>query len=787
MPSVEELRERLRKPLERELAMGCQNRVVTAGLEALLTNVAQPFPKVRAALDGYGVMGLEERRARLLEALELLEVERKPSPTVGATGRSPLQRPTPAQPSSLERVPLSPDSEVAKIALLPVGGAKKLATLGVKTVRDLLNYYPRRYEDRRKLPGFHIVEDGAKVTIVGTVLSKTRHAPRKGMLILKVELRDDLGNRASATWFNQPWIEKSLKEGSRLIVTGKAKKFGRKLEIAVEYFEADDLEGESLSTDRIIGVYPVTDGISQAFVRRCAIAGLEAYPETPDYLSSQQRGLNALMPLAQALRESHLPSELETLELALGRLKFDEYLFWELRVLLSGEHHLLGKQFAATDADIATFETSLPFRFTNAQRRAVLEIVRDMREEKQMARLLQGDVGSGKTAVAACALFLATKDGYQGALMAPTEILARQHYRSFQQYLEPLGARVELLIGAMGVKARREARARIEGGDVDIVIGTQALIQEGVNFYRLGLVVIDEEHRFGVNQRRALLLERPDVLVMSATPIPRSLALTAYGDLELTIIDELPPGRTPISTKLLLDTHRRQAYTFAMQQIEQGRQAYVVAPLVEESEKLEEVLAATQLAEDLKQILPNARVDLLHGKMPADQKDDVMNRFRAREFDLLVSTTVIEVGVDVPNATIIIIENAERFGLSQLHQLRGRVGRGADQSYCLMVAGDHSKKTKERLKVIESTTDGFKIAEADLRLRGPGEIRGTRQSGMPDLRLGDIANDVEIIEKARNLAKQILAVDPKLELPQTVGLRVELKARGEQAFITDVI
>ena len=385
------------------------------------------------------------------------------------------------------------------------------------------------------------------------------------------------------------------------------------------------------------------------------------------------------------------------------------------------------------------------------------------------------------------ALLIAVEAGGQGVMMAPTEILARQHYRSFQQYLEPLGARVELLIGAMGVRARREARARIEGGDVDIVIGTQALIQEGVNFYRLGLVVIDEEHRFGVNQRRALLLERPDVLVMSATPIPRSLALTAYGDLELTIIDELPPGRTPISTKLLLDTHRRQAYTFAMQQIEQGRQAYVVAPLVEESEKLEEVLAATQLAEDLKQILPNARVDLLHGKMPADQKDDVMNRFRAREFDLLVSTTVIEVGVDVPNATIIIIENAERFGLSQLHQLRGRVGRGADQSYCLMVAGDHSKKTKERLKIIESTTDGFKIAEADLRLRGPGEIRGTRQSGMPDLRLGDIANDVEIIEKARNLAKQILAVDPKLELPQTVGLRVELKARGEQAFITDVI
>jgi ATP-dependent DNA helicase RecG len=785
MPSVEELRERLRKPLERELAMGCQNRVVTAGLEALLTNVAQPFPKVRAALDGYSVMGIDERRERLLEALQILEGERKPTTPVGARLASPAAQAL-AQPRALERLQIALDSEVARLPL-PVGGPKKLGMLGVKTVRDLLNYYPRRYEDRRALPGFHIVEDGSKATIVGTVLSKTRHQPRKGMLILKVELRDDLGNRASATWFNQPWIEKNLKEGARLIVTGKAKKFGRKLEIAVEYFEVEDTDGESVSTDRIIGVYPVTEGISQAFVRRCAAAAVEAFPELEDYLTSQQRGQNAIVPLAQALREAHQPTDLETLELALGRLKFDEYLFLELRVLLAGEHHLLGKQFRALEDDMGTFESSLPFRFTNAQRRALLEITRDMRGEQQMARLLQGDVGSGKTAVAACALYLVTRDGFQGALMAPTEILARQHYYSFQKYLEPLGVRVELLIGAMTAKERREARARIENGEVDVVVGTQALIQDGVRFHRLGLAVIDEEHRFGVMQRRALLQDRPDVLVMSATPIPRSLALTAYGDLELTVIDELPPGRSPIQTKLLMDTHRQQAYKFAMQHIEQGRQAYVVAPLVEESEKLEEILAATQLAEDLKQILPNAKVDLLHGKMGADQKDEIMTRFRSRAFDLLVSTTVIEVGVDVPNATVIVIENAERFGLSQLHQLRGRVGRGTEQSYCIMIAGDHSKKTKERLKVIEASTDGFKISEADLRLRGPGEIRGTRQSGMPDLRLGDIVNDVEIIEKARALAKHILEGDPKLEAPRNALLRAELQARGEQVFITDVI
>jgi ATP-dependent DNA helicase RecG len=771
MPTLEELRERLKRPLERELAMGCQDKVVTAGLEALLTNVAQPFPKVRAVLDGYSTFTLAERQERLLEALSLLETSKKP----------------PAKPQKelvLESSPLHLDSPLEKLAL-PHGALKKLAALNVRSPRDLLHFYPRRYEDRRKLPGFHTVEDGAKVTIVGTVISKTRHQPRKGMLILKAELRDDFGNSAAATWFNQPWIEKTLREGARLIVTGKAKRFGRKLEVACEYFELDD-DGESLSTDRIIGVYPTTEGISQAFLRRCTAAALSTFPELEDFLSSKTRGEFKLMPLSQAVREAHQPSELELLETALERLKFDEFLFLELRVLLEGRSHLLGKQFRALEEDMARFEATLPFKFTNAQRRSLLEILASMRQPKQMARLLQGDVGSGKTAVAACALYLATRDGFQGALMAPTEILARQHYLNFQKYLFPLGVKIELLIGAMTVKERRAARERLENGEIDIAVGTQALIQEGVVFKNLGLAVIDEEHRFGVMQRRALLASRPDVLVMSATPIPRSLALTAYGDLELTVIDELPPGRTPIQTKLLLDTHRRQAYSFVLQQIRLGRQAFVVAPLIEESEKLEEILAATQLAADLREILPEAKIELLHGKMPAEQKDEIMNRFRSREFDILVSTTVIEVGVDVPNATVIVIENAERFGLSQLHQLRGRVGRGQLDSYCLLIAGDHSKKTKERLKVIAESTDGFKIAEADLKLRGPGEIMGTRQSGLPDLKLGDIARDTEIIEQARVLAKRILEFDPTLEKPVSQHLKQELQARGE-GFVKDVI
>ncbi len=779
MPTRDELRERLIKPLERELAMGCQNRVVTAGLEALLNNVAQPFPKVREVLDGYGIMSLEERTANLKTALGILESERKPESSKPVSQKK-LELPR------LERTTFTPDAEITRLALAP-SAPKKLARLGIRNLREIFHNYPRRYEDRRRLPGFHTIEDGTRVTVVGAVTDKTRHSPRKGMLILKANLRDEFGNTLIATWFNQPWVEGQLKEGNRLIITGKAKRFGRKLELAVEYFENDDEGGESFSTDRIIGVYHTTEGISQAFIRKVVRQVFEALPEPEDYLSSNQRGTYKLMPYAQALREAHNPSELEELETALERLKFDEYLFLELRMLLQGGSSLEGKQFRALDEDILEFERMLPFKFTNAQRRAILELATDMREPKQMARLVQGDVGSGKTAVAATALYLATRDGFQGALMAPTEILARQHFSSLTKYLYPLGVRVELLIGAMTGKERIEARERIKRGDVDVIVGTSALIQEGVEFANLGLAVVDEEHRFGVSQRRALLANRPDVIVMSATPIPRSLALTAYGDLELTTIDELPPGRTPIQTKLLMDTHRRQAYSFVMKQILEGRQAFVVAPLIEESEKMTEILAATQLAADLKQILPDARVELLHGKMHPSEKDAIMTRFRALEFDLLVSTTVIEVGVDVPNASIMVIENAERFGLSQLHQLRGRVGRGDKQSYCVLIAGDHSKKTKERLKVIESTTDGFKIAEADLRLRGPGELRGTRQSGMPDLKLGDLARDTEIIEQARNLAKQILELDPLLEKPVNALLKVELQARSEQVSIRDVI
>jgi ATP-dependent DNA helicase RecG len=397
-------------------------------------------------------------------------------------------------------------------------------------------------------------------------------------------------------------------------------------------------------------------------------------------------------------------------------------------------------------------------------------------------------VGSGKTAVAAAAIHTASSNGLQAALMAPTEILARQHYLNLQQYLFPLGVRTELLTGSQGAKERREARARIRSGEADLIVGTHALIQEGVEFADLGLAIIDEEHRFGVEQRRKLLQGVPDVLVMSATPIPRSLALTYYGDLDLSVIDELPPGRTPVITRLVQAGKRREVYRFAWQQIKQQRQVYLVTPLVEDSEALDEIVSSTQMYEGLQKIMPEAcRLGLLHGRMTAAEKEAVMDSFRNHEIDLLASTTVIEVGVDVANATVMIIENAERFGLSQLHQLRGRVGRGAHESYCILVAGDRSSKTQQRLEVIASTSDGHEIAEQDLKLRGPGELRGTRQSGLPDLVLGDLSRDIDIIERARELAQQMLAAEPKLEAAWATRILAELRRRIAAVSVREVI
>lgn len=729
---------------------------------------------------------MPEREIRLREAIGYLNVSSTRSSGVTTSARS-------AQASSPQR------KRMATAATAPSGdwqpnmgldqifsGAalKKMTTLGLRSVRDILHNYPRRHEDRRVLPHFGQWEDGARVTVQGRISAKSRRAPKPGMLLLEATIENPHGQKLKCTWFNQAWVERSLKIGQSLVVTGKIKRFGRQFQLSVEYYEEVGNE-DSLSIGRIIGVYELSEGISQDFVRSHTYQVL-AKTQVPDYLSAQMREQYGVVPLAQAVQGMHFPNDEQELSRAFARLRFDEYLFLELKVLLKEEGVVLGKRFTVDAEQLTRFIQSLPFRLTAAQQRVLDEIIQDMRSEYQMARLVQGDVGSGKTAVAACALYLASQDGYQGALMAPTEILARQHFASIQKYLYPLGVRVGLLIGAMTAKEKQQALLQLSNGEIDVVVGTQALIQEGVEFANLGLAVIDEEHRFGVLQRRALLQSRPDVLVMSATPIPRSLALTQYGDLELSIIDELPPGRSPIRTRLLPEGHRGSAYRFVMEQIDQQRQAYVVTSLIEESESLE-LQAATQLATDLIQILPRARIGLLHGRMKAAEKDEVMAQFRAREFDILVSTTVIEVGVDVPNATVMVIENAERFGLAQLHQLRGRVGRGSHQSYCVLLMGESSQQTQKRLKVIEQSTDGFEIAEADLKLRGYGELRGTRQSGLPELKLGDLSQDIAIITEARSLAQHILAQDPKLEQAQHRLLRHELQVRSQSNSVREVI
>ena len=796
MASVGELRERLRGPLRQELRGGCRDDVVVGGLEKLLATVGAPFADVREVLAGYADRRPQEREEAVRAALELLDRAEAPAPAADDATRD---EPGPsdgraAHSSRPRRAGRAAEILDARAGAADVGLAaqapRKLAELGIVTHRDLLQTWPRRYEDRRALPDFRALAGREQATVVGTLLGRKGSRSRRGMHVLRGFLEDDARRRLTVVWFNQPWLEGSLFPGRSVVVTGRVRERGRQRELHAVHHEV--LEGDaSLSTDRIVGLYRTPRGLSQDYLRRQVHTLLQALPTVPDHLPRSLLKREGLIPLDRALRQVHAPDDEDALAAALRRLRFDEFLFLELRVLRTRRREEdAGRAVLVRDDDLRTFEQALPFRFTDAQRRALDEIVADLAAPRQMARLLQGDVGSGKTAVAAAAAWAAIRAGRQVALMAPTEILARQHFHSLRGYLHPLGVRSELLIGAHGAAERREARARIAGGEAQLAVGTHALIQEGVAFADLGLAIIDEEHRFGVEQRRALLRELPDVLVMSATPIPRSLALTLYGDLELSVIDELPPGRTPVRTDLVSAKRRARVYREVWTEIRRGRQAFVVAPLIERSEadEMQDVVSATEMAEDLRALLPDAcRIDLLHGRMNGETKEGVMRRFHDHETDLLVATTVVEVGVDVPNASVMVIENAERFGLAQLHQLRGRVGRGAAESRCILVAGDRSRTTQRRLEVVAKHTDGFLISEKDLELRGPGELRGTRQSGLPDLELGDLARDGDLIERARAVATAMLDADPDLRAPWAARLREELTRRVRAVGLRQVI
>lgn len=660
--------------------------------------------------------------------------------------------------------------------------AAALARLGIERVGDLLYHVPRRHEDRRDFTPLRDLVHGAETTVEATVAAVSVFRPRRGLSVVKAALMDETGI-AYAVWFNQPYLKQQLPRGRRALFFGRVERRGGEVRLQSPEFEVvESGDEETWHTGRLVPIYPATEGLSQRVLRTLIRATLTLHAaDVEDPLPENLRRDHHLMPVREALWALHYPETMEGQHAARRRLAFEELLILELGLLLRRQATAqVTKPFRYREGDLVTrFLAALPYHLTAAQRRAMTEIATDMYGPHPMSRLLQGDVGAGKTIVAVAALLTCVQGGHQGALMAPTEILAEQHAFTIRPLVEPLGLKVALLVGGRRAADRAEIREAVGRGDVHLVIGTHALIEEEVAFDRLGLVVVDEQHKFGVLQRARLRRKglAPDILVMTATPIPRTLALTLYGDLDITVLDELPPGRRPVATYGREAGARPQVYAFVRQQIEEGRQAYVVCPLIEDSEKMQARAAARLAAELQEGFLAGLRVGLLHGRMPSEEKDGVMDALRRGEIQVLVATTVIEVGIDIPNASVMVIEDADRFGLAQLHQLRGRVGRGAHRSYCILIASPSTEEGRRRMDVMVATGDGFRIAQEDLRLRGPGEILGTRQHGLPDLRVADLINDLPTLEEARDAAAEVLLGDPSLRGAEHAGLREAVRQR----------
>ena len=670
--------------------------------------------------------------------------------------------------------------------------AEAFARVGVQTVRDLLLHVPRRYEDASTVQPIKALEVGMDATVIGEVTNKGVLPTRAGLRIFQAVLRDETG-LIECAWPGRPYLDRVIRKGDVLLVSGPVKFFhGRQLQPREHILlgrsgEVDEASG------RVLPIYPSTEGMTQHFLRKLFEQHLDALLPALDaeeiFDAATLRSIGAV-PLRESIEMLHRPASLADARRAMRRLAYEELFFVQLlhaRARHRTATSQTGIQHRRTNELIGALYRKLPFELTGAQTRALAEIFADMTRERRMNRLLQGDVGSGKTIVALFAMLLALEGGYQAALMAPTEILAEQHARTLRALLDGLDVEVTLLTGRLGAADRRAALERIaEGGG--LAVGTHALIQEGVNFARLGLAVIDEQHRFGVRQRQALaeLGTGADVLVMSATPIPRSLALTLYGDLDLSVLDERPPGRQPIRTALRAEDARGRVHDFVRDQVAAGRQAYIVYPLVEESETLELRSATAEYERLAGEVFADFRLGLIHGQMPGQEKDATMRAFVNGDIDILVATTVIEVGIDVPNATVMVIEHAERFGLSQLHQLRGRVGRGAEASYCILIASGEAEAA-ERLSVLVQTEDGFEIARADLELRGMGDFFGARQHGLPEFRFFDPLEDGALLDLAREHARAIIQADPELKRPEHARFAEVLVERyGDRARLYEV-
>ncbi|HEU4759017.1 MAG TPA: ATP-dependent DNA helicase RecG [Dehalococcoidia bacterium] len=822
--------EQLRRVLALERRLKFANTAVMGGLDAYLQRYARDaglpgghrFLEVLRLLppDGYRELHPVQRE-RVVEELLRAVAAGPPGPrapaAVAAAGAQTRREPAPAAVAARARP--APPRAPATSSRRPVIGTldsplsvfrgvsrtyeAKLSKLGLRTVRDLLFHFPHRYHDYSEVRPIARLALGDEQTVLGTVWSagETVIGRRRAT---EAVVGDDSG-MLRVIWWGQTHVARRLRSGERLALSGRVTVFRGRLQMENPEFEP--LDEESLHTRRLVPVYPSTEGLPQRLLRRLARETVEGFADKLDEpLPQGLRERQALPPAAAALRQVHFPDSHAAAEKARRRFAFEELLYIELGVVRRRREWQAGggaPRLALPSAVFEGFLRSLPFELTGAQRLAVQEVLSDIGGDIPMSRLLEGDVGSGKTVVAAAALLAAVAGGYQGAIMAPTEILAEQHHRTFALLLQPSGGgetrgpwfqmagsgfvalqppylerpvNVALLTGSLKPSDKAAAQEAIARGETDIVIGTHALVQEGVTFARLGLAVVDEQHRFGVEQRAALREKglSPHMLVMTATPIPRTLALTVYGDLDISVLDEMPPGRPPVKTARLGPHQRSQAYSFVRKKAQEGRQAYVICPLVEESAAVEAKAAVAEYERLSREVFPDLRLGLLHGRVSSAEKEAVMRAFRDAELDVLVSTAVVEVGIDVPNATVMLVEGADRFGLAQLHQFRGRVRRSSEQAYCLLLSENPSEEARERLRIMEAVDDGFRLAEEDLRIRGPGEYFGTRQSGLPDLKVAKLT-DVVLIEQARSEASRLLDEDGELVRPEHAALRARMR------------
>jgi ATP-dependent DNA helicase RecG len=801
----------LRKILELEQKKSYSDSTVIGGLDKFIRQWADKtieavtdrsllvkFQKLHLRDSKYSSLTVKQREAWVKSILEFaIELESgkivKPTPIrkISVKLEKPVLKPKVSAIDSGQSL----DASITTIKGISTSFATKFGKLGVKTIRDLLYFFPSRHLDYSQMKTVSQLSEGMEETIVANVWEAKITMPG-GRRSTEAIVGDETGN-IRAVWFNNPYLAKTLIPNMKIVLSGRVRLFNGRFVFESPEWEPME-EGDLIHTGRLVPVYPLTEGLHQRQTRKMIKGVVDLWAErVPDFLPYAIKERCKLIPLPQAIAQAHYPDNIDLKDKARVRLAFDELFLLQLGVLSKKrdwQESQPGTPIQINQQILDSFLQSLPFKLTVAQQKVLQEILRDMQKSQAMSRLLQGEVGSGKTVVATAALLAAVADGYQTALMAPTEILAEQHFATIHKLLLGTGhlqeerdhlyiysgilprpITIALLIGAMNAKNKREIHRLIVSGEIDIVIGTHAIIQREVEFKKLGFVVVDEQHRFGVAQRSTLRQKgtNPHVLAMTATPIPRTLALTIYGDLDLSVIDELPPGRQLIKTKWLRPNQQDSAYNFIRKQVAESHQAFIICPLIEESETIQARAAVSEYEYLSQNVFPNLRTGLLHGRMASKDKERVMQQFHDKELDILVSTPVIEVGIDVPNATVMMVESADRFGLSQLHQFRGRVGRGPDQSYCILLSQHPSEVGQERLSVIETVHNGFRLAEEDLRLRGPGEFFGTRQSGLPDLRMAKLS-DVALLELARKEAERLFAGDRHLKNPENSLLGKEL-------------